>query len=96
MLSLYTYLPLSLLFYYTTKSSSAAERTRCRLGKARTCPQGAFRHKTKLSSAAGRAKSWLIANDDFVIFQNPPYGQVLVLPSQHLVHPAAEDDFFIC
>ena len=35
------------------------------------------------------------ADDDFVICQNAPYGQVVVLPSQHLVQPAADDDF-IC
>ena len=32
-------------------------------------------------------------DDDFVICQNALCGQVLVLPSQHLVHPAADDDF---
>ena len=33
------------------------------------------------------------ADDDFVTWRNPPCGQVLMLPSQHLVHPAADDDF---
>ena len=33
------------------------------------------------------------ADDDFVICQNALYEQGLVLPSQHLVRPAADDDF---
>ena len=36
-----------------TKSSSAAGRTRHRLGSTRTCPYYAFRHIAKSSSAAG-------------------------------------------
>ena len=36
------------------------------------------------------------ADNDFVICQNAPYGQVLVLTSQRLVHPAPDDDFVIC
>ena len=36
------------------------------------------------------------ADDNFVICQNAPYGQVFVLPSQHLVRLAADDDFVIC
>ena len=35
------------------------------------------------------------ADDDFVICQNAPYGQVLVLPSWRLVHLAADDDFVL-
>ena len=35
------------------------------------------------------------AVDDFAISQNTPYGQVLVLPSQRLVHPTVDDDFVI-
>ena len=38
---------------YITKSSSAAGRTRRRLGNTSTCPYYAFRHMTKSSSAAG-------------------------------------------
>ena len=36
------------------------------------------------------------ADNDCVICRNAPYGQVLVLPSQRLVHPAPDDDFVIC
>ena len=35
------------------------------------------------------------ADDDFVIYRNEPYGQVLVLPSRCLVRPVADDDFAI-
>ena len=42
-----------------TKSSSAAGRSRCRLGNRRTCLQGTFRHITKSSSAAGSTSRWL-------------------------------------
>ena len=37
----------------------------------------------------------LAAEYDFVVYRNAPYGQVLVLPSRPLVHPAADDDFVI-
>ena len=33
------------------------------------------------------------ADDNFVIFRDVPYGQVLVLSSRRLVRPAADDDF---
>ena len=33
------------------------------------------------------------ADDDFIICRNEPCEQVLVLPSQRLVRPAADDDF---
>ena len=33
------------------------------------------------------------ADDDFVMCQNAPYGQVFVLPSRRLVHPASDDAF---
>ena len=36
------------------------------------------------------------ADDDFVICRNAPYGLVLVLPSQRLVNPAANEDFVLC
>ena len=34
-----------------------------------------------------------VADDDFIICRNAPHGQVLVLPTQRLVRPAADDDF---
>ena len=63
------------------KSSSATRRNRRRLGNTSTYPQGAFWHKTKSSSAAERTRHRL---------DNAPCGQVLMLPSRCLVHPAAE------
>ena len=32
-------------------------------------------------------------DDDFVVSRNAPYGQVLVLASQRLVHPESDDEF---
>ena len=58
------------------RDSSAAGRTRRRLGNTSTCPYGVFRHITKSSPAVGRTRRQLgntstcpyaAADDDFVI-----------------------------
>ena len=51
-----------------------------------------FRHIKKSSSAAGNTSP---AADDDCYISKRTGGQVLVLPSRRLMHPAADDEFVI-
>ena len=87
-----------------TLISSAVGHTRCCLGDTSTCPQCAFQHITKSSSATGHTRCWLgntitcPQHAFWHITKSSAAGgtRVLVLPSWHLVHPVADDDFDAC